>query len=313
MISWENYLNEFVDSYRTLNEKIPLDLLEAFHKKLSVSYIKPCQIEVVELIPNRNIWLIIYDKNHEDKAFYVSKIEKSEAQTFAKGLTEKYPSLKRKATKISKYLRKKFKSEDIGSKRLHEDICEGLGAIYANFDVRAIDPRLRAGDIFDYGLKAAKDYVEKEKLKDTTKQLKRQITKVSEENIRSELLKTLKRLDEQQDALSVFSEEINGFRKLVGSTREFQDWKAWLADIEHLKGTHVAKEVFDAKIEGLDKKIERGLENLEKRWNEGAKALNTRIEDLQAIKFWSKRTVLEIALVIWGTIVSLIAAGIIKF
>ena len=56
------------------------------------------------------------------------------------------------------------------------------------------------------------------------------------------------------------------------------------------------------KIKRLDEKIEESKETL-----------NTRIDDLKAIKFWSKRTVLEIALTIWGAILTLYVAGILKF
>ena len=83
---------------------------------------------------------------------------------------------------------------------------------------------------------------------------------------------------------------------------DFQDLRVYTTDVEYLKKTHVHKEVFLVEIKRLDEKINRGLE-----------ALNTRIEDLKAIKFWSKRTLLEIALAVWGAIVTLYATGILTF
>ena len=84
--------------------------------------------------------------------------------------------------------------------------------------------------------------------------------------------------------------------------KDLQDFRVFITDIEYLKKSHVHKEVFLVEIKRLDEKINRGLE-----------ALNTRIEDLKAIKFWSKRTLLEIALAIWGAIITLYATGILKF
>ena len=98
-----------------------------------------------------------------------------------------------------------------------------------------------------------------------------------------------------------FEEDFSALREMVG-TDEHIGWKAFCSDLKHLKATHLEKEVFDAHIKRLDEKIENKID-----------ALNTRIEDLKAIKFWSKRTVLEIALAVWGAFMTLYVAGIIKF
>lgn len=96
--------------------------------------------------------------------------------------------------------------------------------------------------------------------------------------------------------------EIDRIHKTVEASKDFQDLRAFITDVEALKKSHIHKDVFIAETKRLDEKIDRGLE-----------ALNTRIEDLKAIKFWSKRTLLEIALTIWGTIVTLYTTGILKF
>jgi len=151
----------------------------------------------------------------------------------------------------------------------------------------------------------------------STDGLKKSIARISEEDIRDELLAATSRIDTSLEEIKRLDEEVGRMRKLVGATKEYQDWRLLVSDVDRLKGEHVPKPVFDANVERLDEKIEKGLENLSKRVEERVKAVDTRIEDIKAIKFWSKRTLLEIALAIWGAIVTLIVAligvGILKF
>lgn len=126
-------------------------------------------------------------------------------------------------------------------------------------------------------------------------------SKVAE--LRTKILEATERLENQVKQLDKkLKEEVSGMRRLIGTSEKYLDWKAFTTNFEHLKETHIAKDVFDVHMKRLDEKIEKGLE-----------ALNTRIEDLKAMKFWSKRTFLEIALAIWGAIVTLYATGILKF
>ncbi len=110
------------------------------------------------------------------------------------------------------------------------------------------------------------------------------------------------RLEKQEELVTTISEDVDGVRRLVGVSKEFQDWRLLISDVTRLKEEHISKREFDVDIKRLDEKIEKGFDSF-----------NTRIEDLKAIKFWSKRTVLEIALTIWGVFLTLYVAGIIKF
>ena len=144
---------------------------------------------------------------------------------------------------------------------------------------------------------------QRERIEETVDDLKRDAKSIPEGvELRAKIIENTRRLDSQMKQLDKkVKKEIGAIRKLVGTSKDFLDWKAFSTDVEHLKETHIAKDVFDVHIKRLDEKIDKGLE-----------ALNTRIEDLKAIKFWSKRTLLEIALAIWGAIVTLYATGILK-
>jgi predicted transcriptional regulator len=50
--------------------------------------------------------------------------------------------------------------------------------------------------------------------------------------------------------------EIGKVRQLVGVTKEFQDWKLLVSDVDRLKGEHVPREVFESKLRELSTKIE---------------------------------------------------------
>ena len=97
-------------------------------------------------------------------------------------------------------------------------------------------------------------------------------------------------------------QEVTGLKKLVGTSEGLLVLKTVTLDIEYLKETHVIKGVFEAQVRRLDDKIEQGLA-----------AVSTRIEDLKAVRFWSKRTLLEVGLATWGAILTLVVAGIIEF
>jgi len=144
----------------------------------------------------------------------------------------------------------------------------------------------------------------KVQIEETVVDLRKNVEAIPEEvDLRNKIIETTEKLENQMKELHERLEaEVGGVRQLIGTSEKFQDFKAFTTDIEHLKTTHVAKEIFHSEIKRVDEKIDKGLE-----------ALNTRIEDLKAIKFWSKRTLLEIALAIMAVIATLYGAGVIKF
>jgi len=109
-------------------------------------------------------------------------------------------------------------------------------------------------------------------------------------------LEQINRIEQHEKKIAAMEGEIAGVRKLIGSSREFQDWKVLVDDVATFKKTpHVSKDLFESEIKRLDQ----------------------RIDSLKEIKFWSKRTILDIALAVLATastvIVGLLGAGIIHF
>jgi len=140
---------------------------------------------------------------------------------------------------------------------------------------------------------------QRRKIEKIVDDLKANARTIPETGVRTKVLGTTKELEEQIKELNQkVEEEIGRLRQVIGSSEKYLDFKAFTSDIEHLKSTHITKETFDANIQRFDEKID---------------AVSTRIQDLKEMKLWSKRTVLEIGLAVWGAIVTLYAASIIKF
>lgn len=78
-------------------------------------------------------------------------------------------------------------------------------------------------------------------------------------------------------------------RRLIGVTKEFQDWRLLVSDVLTIKRDYTTQSIFQSEIARLDQ----------------------RIEDLKAIRFWSKRTLVDIILAIIALIATLIAADVI--
>jgi len=65
-----------------------------------------------------------------------------------------------------------------------------------------------------------------------------------------------KELDEALEGIRRIDEKINRVRKLVRFSQEYQDWKVLVSDVHRLKGEHVPREVFDAKVDELATRID---------------------------------------------------------
>jgi hypothetical protein len=137
-----------------------------------------------------------------------------------------------------------------------------------------------------------------------TEQIKSQAEKVQDLTQRETLLKATKDielslaklsvLEQQAQKMNAIEGEIEGVRKLIGTSKEYQDWKILVEEVASFKKIpHVTKELFDSEIRRLDQ----------------------RIDSLREIKFWSKRTALDLALAALATtstiIAALLAAGLI--
>jgi len=68
-------------------------------------------------------------------------------------------------------------------------------------------------------------------------------------------LDTAKKIDGALQEIRRIDGEIGKVRQLIGVSKEYQDWKLLVSDVDRLKGEHVSKEVFKAKLDELDTRI----------------------------------------------------------
>ena len=287
LISSEEFLTEVVTSFRKEFERFtPTNQRLIKERAFDSLPFEPCQIEVLDFgVGKAVIWLLIHDNQLPDMMFKIHKDVKSVQES---EFASKYK------TEFSMLLEKGYE-KILLSETLH---------IFTKKRVTIGAGYRTPQEITQLFLRDAKRELRIEQvdlIERSTDGLKESIARIPEKDIREELLSNTKKIDKSLQEIKRIDEEIDKVRQLVGVSQEYQDWRVLVSDVHRLKGEHVPREVFDTEIKRIDEKINKGLE-----------ALNTRIEDLKAIKFWSKRTVLEIALAVWGAIVTLYAAGIIK-
>ena len=288
MISWEDFLTETITTFRKYFQRLSSREQEYIMKKGYYDLpFEPCQIEVLHFGEEKGVaFVLVHDESLPDKTFKIKRDVNSLGESeFVKQYHMRSFS--------------EFKAINRALKKPATLIATKGGLTF--FGGRT----MRANEIARHFLSQAKSIarvLELEAIVNSTKGLKRSIAKIPEKGLREELLANAKMIDQSLREVKRLDKELTKIRQLVGVTKEIQDWRLLISDVDRLKGEHVPREVFDAKIERLDEKIDKGLE-----------AINARIEDLKAIKFWSKRTLLEIALAILATIATLFATGILRF
>jgi len=107
------------------------------------------------------------------------------------------------------------------------------------------------------------------------------ISKLPESEARSTIGKLAKEMDKALGDIKRVDKELLDVRKTMGASKEYQDWRVLVSDVDRLKGEHVPKGEFERVIERLDERID---------------ALNTRIDDLREVRFARTRAILEIVL-----------------
>jgi hypothetical protein len=183
---------------------------------------------------------------------------------------------------------------------------KGLFYILSKHDFLSEDPKSFASNEVASFARMVFSHGERETIGSKAEEIKSEAGKIVDENLRTKLLKAadeietsltkMKRLDEHDQKIAVIEGEIEGVRRLIGTTKEYQDWRVLVSDVAEFKKTpHVTKDLFDSEIKRLDQ----------------------RIDALKEIRFWSKRTIIDIVLASIATastiIAALLAKGIIHF
>lgn len=318
MIDWEQYIKFNILEFRKRYEKLSKDYKELIKTSRRISpypLTKPSQVVVIDFQePYPKCVIVLHIDEYPDMKTIVFENVVFE-EFFSKVLKEKPEWIELFGIERIKQIYntiKRGKYETARKRSLStylSEFEESFYVIFDNLDAFTYSPSdtgfsqliLNAIDIM---MGTELKILQRNIVKKTVDDLKKDVEAIPKNvELRNKIIENTQRLEGQIKELNErFEQEITGLHKLVGSSEGLLVLRTFSSDIEHLKETHVIKDVFETHIKRLDEKIDKGLE-----------ALNRRIEDLKAIKFWSKRTLLEIALGIWGAIVTLYVAGILKF
>jgi hypothetical protein len=302
MISWKEYLTILLDSYRENFDRLSEE--EKHETQVNYTFVKPCQIEVLSFQKLlRDILLVSFDPKRPDKEFIINDRIKLDAK--------EYVSKRAQSDAIFLKYRKTFMSY-LKKERIHyiwRSLEEDMSVhFFDNLREQYPDPKTLALERFEEERKEIRNRLlrnarlsQYENLSIEVKKLKEQLKYISDTNLRLDTLATtdalnsyirkVKRIDKHEKRIDKIEKDIGGVRRIMGVSEKFQDWRIMASDLETLKKTHVAKELFQSEIKRLDQ----------------------RIDSLKEIKFWSKRTLLEISLAIIAAIATLYGAGVIKF
>jgi len=243
-ISWEAYLTETITNFRKEFEKFSIeDQKRIMQKEFDDLPFEPCQIEVLDFGANQNIiFFLIHDKKLPDMMFKIHKeaknIEESEFKKKYKFAMLQFPTF-----------------DESGWKKIFPTY---RFFIYTKASLN-FNPMMSPLELVRYFMNEARRVLKDEQvdvIKRSTDGLKKSISKVPESDIRRELLASTNKIDKSLLEIRRLDEEIGKVRQLVGATKEIQDWRALISDVDRLKGEHVSREVFDAKVNELHTRID---------------------------------------------------------
>ena len=307
MVDLESFVKIYVEnwrnSFRQLSENEQSIILKT---GFSLDFFDPLQIEVISFKNSAAcLWIITHDKERADLLLTFKLDIEEDPKVFFKNQKKLAPDWYNRFKKgiemalISLEISKNFGGEMITS-------FDTVTYYLSGKELLNTDPAKKAQKDIRILLLETRIELEKENLDRNTEEILTEVNLIQDETQRKKLLSAteeiisslgkLKSYEEQDKKIAGMKEEIGDVRKLIGTSIEFQDWRLLIDDVERLKNSSfVSRDLFDNVIKRLDQ----------------------RIDDLREIKFWSKRTILDVSLAVIATastlIAALLGAGIIHF
>jgi hypothetical protein len=246
LIDWQTYFNEAIDEFRNQFEKLDSKAKEKAIKKFKNDLLfEPCQVEVLELEENGIIaFLISHNANEEDKKVIVKTKVNSES------LSERYKS--------KNY---SYSEPELSPIKLMLTLAPALNEPFIIFTKNGIFTwyEMTPKQFAEYLFKEINKDFREEKFKaiiKSTSDLEKLIAQIPQKETRAKLLSNTKSIDQAMSEIRRLDNDMDKVRKMVGMTKEIQDWRVFATDLERIKSEHLPKEIFDAKLTELNTKIE---------------------------------------------------------
>jgi hypothetical protein len=297
------YISLWREALDTLSHKkstIIRNYLNSGHSDFS-SYCSPCQIEVVTFkAKHKLLWIVTHDSGRQDAEITIVEEQPNITSFFEKQKIDN-PVWYRRFNKIIR----DYEGDD-GAYTSSWSYGKDFTYIISEDNYLSDD----VAKVLAYQFKTMMSWIirfEQRQLIDRkTEDIKNEAEKVVDVDQRSRLIRAaeeikeslgkLKNLEKQDQRISAIEGEITGVRKLIGESKEYQDWRLLVEDVAEFKRCQpIKKDLFESEIKRLDQ----------------------RIDSLKEIKVSSKRAALEVVLALVAAsstiIAALLAAGIIHF
>jgi len=271
--TWKMFLHDLVMKFRRdfENEFTPEQrncLAKRHHKvkdMLGILLAEPTQIAVFDFLePFPIAFLITHNPNSPDLEFYVYE-RVADPRELTKTIIEENPFWLKDIEQLGFFKDiESFKGmEELTSFRYVE---EHAIVLFTQVEARK-NPEFIVKTLFSsikMDLRNLRMGAERERIGKSALDLKENATQISEPEIRAKVLDAtnkidkaldqMKHLEKYEERLGLVENEIGGVRKLVG-TKSFGEWRVLVSDVDRLKGEHVPREVFEAKISELSNRI----------------------------------------------------------
>jgi|GEM_PF-3487117 hypothetical protein len=240
-IKWEEYLTKSVTTFREefgkLGHRQQQEIREGAFR---FTLLEPCQIEVLDFGTKNGVLILpIHDNQLPDMTFKVHRnVKDLDTSEFLK---KYYPDLEKMPMDLL--------SRDSFVIMLEKDFSVFLGRP---------SPSVLAGVFLRDSSKHAVEHFKNRQvslIKTTTDGLKKDIARIPEKGTRDELLIHADKIEGALREIKRVDEDVSRVRQLVGATKEIQDWRLLVSDVDRLKEEHVPREVFEARIDELTTRI----------------------------------------------------------
>jgi hypothetical protein len=285
--SWEDFIRSnilhFRTEYETLSQK--MKELPKGNELLYVSSLnKPCQVVMIEFEkPYPTYFVVLHDKEHDDMQTAVLK--NVDLADFSEKMLEENELLKTLGATEIRNLTSTIKKEMKSYVNTKFSWMRGNTARkdFSLYDFTGKDTKFKptslslsefAMQICRINLNEALRSENKQEIGKIVGDLKKDAETIQVDELRTKIVEKTERLEDKIEKLDKkLNEEVNGVRRIIGSAKEFQDFRVFTTDITDSKKSHIPREIFNVEINRLDDRIDKGLE-----------VLNSRVSALSDIK-----------------------------
>ncbi|HUW48420.1 MAG TPA: hypothetical protein VMW36_06735 [Patescibacteria group bacterium] len=293
-MSLEEYIRILVSAFRRNYDKMSKDEISA--AQLNMTFARPCQIDFFSFEGREQFMVVTLDATRPDEIRIQEHIITEDKVSFVKSKLEAFS----RGKEVAMDIKHTGRTRPASWHRLEEN-----ASVYFFYDIQELhpDPAKYGEEVFSHVEEEAHQRLERQKriaeygtIEEQIRAIRQDVKRLDNSGLKTRVLESAKKIDEaistvktiemHEQRLIQMEQEIGGVRKMIGTTKEFQDFRVLATDVDDLKKSHVHKDLFESEIRRLDQ----------------------RIESYKEIRFWSKRAIVDVALAIAAASSTIVAA-----